>query len=145
MDIESDLSFCGLSLWVEGREFPDTSDYWDGNWLVIRAEMKASGAFVKCGGPILMTADVEQFRDDVAKMVSTLTGKATLTGLEPGINMTLEMRGRGHVEGVVEITPDHLNQHHRFKVEADQSYLPALISSCDAILTRFPVTNAQKR
>ena len=92
-----------------------------------------------------MTADVEQFRDDVAKMVSTLTGKATLTGLEPGINMTLEMRGRGHVEGVVEITPDHLNQNHRFKVEADRSYLPVLVSSCDTILTRFPVTNAQKR
>ena len=145
MDTEPDLSFFGLSLWVKDREFPDASDYWDGNWLVIRAKMKASGASVECGGPILMTADVERFRDDVAKMVSTLAGEATLTGLEPGINMILKMRGRGHVEGVIEITPDHLNQHHCFKVEADQSHLPALVSSCDAILSRFPVTNAPTR
>ena len=141
MDIEPDLDFCGLSLWVEGREFPEA----DGNWLVVRAEMRASGAFVKCSGPILTTVDVEQFRDDVADMISTLAGEATLTGLEPGINITLKMLGRGRVEGVIEITPDHLNQDHRFIVEADQSYLPALISSCDAILSRFPVMNASKR
>ena len=141
MNDEPDLSFCGLSVWVEDREFPDASDYWDGNWLVIRAKMKASGASVESGGPILMTTDVERFRDDLVVMASTLAGKAILTGLEPGINMTLEMCGRGHVEGVIEITPDHLNQQHRFKVEADQSYLPALVSSCDAILSRFPVTN----
>ena len=145
MDDEPDLSFCGLTLWVEDREFPEASDYWDGNWLIIRGTMKASGALVECGGPILTTADVERFRDDVAKMISTLAGEATLTGLEPGINMTLEMCGRGHVEGVIEITPDHLNQQHRFKVEADQSYLPALVSSCDAILSKFPVTNAPTR
>lgn len=142
MDNEPDLNFCGLSLWVRHRQFPDASDYWDGNWLVIRAKMEASGARVEFGGSILMTADVERFRDELAKMVSALAGEATLTGLEPGINMILEMRGKGDVEGVIEITPDHLNQHHRFKVEADQSYLPALVSSCDAILSRFPVINA---
>ena len=81
MDTEPDLSFFGLSLWVKDREFPDASDYWDGNWLVIRAKMKASGASVECGGPILMTADVERFRDDVAKMVSTLAGEATPDGI----------------------------------------------------------------
>lgn len=142
MDTEPDLTFCGLSLWVQGREFPAASDYWDGNWLVIRAEMKASGAFVECGGPILMTGDVERFRNGVVGMVTTLSGEAALEGFEPGIRLALRMRGRGHVEGVVDITPDHLNQQHRFNVEADQSFLPALVSSCDAILNRFPATNA---
>lgn len=145
MNAEPDLTFCGLSIWVEGREFPDASDYWDGNWLVVRAEMKASGALVECGGPILMTGDVERFRDGVAEMFTTLAGEAALEELEPGIKLTLRMRGKGHVEGVVDMTPDHLNQQHRFNVEADQSYLPALVSSCNAILGRFPVTNAPER
>jgi hypothetical protein len=142
MDVEPDLSFCGLSLWVHDRQFPSATDYWDGNWLMISAKMKATGAYVECGGPILMTADIERFRDGLSAMVSTLTGEAVLTGLEPGLNVTLKMRSRGHVEGVIEITPDHLNQLHRFDVEADQSYLPALVLSCEAILGAFPVTNA---
>ena len=142
MSAEPDLTFCGLSVWVKGREFPDSSDYWDGNWLVIRAEMKASGALVECAGPLLTTGDLERFRDEVAEMVTALAGEAALEGLEPGIKLIVRMLSRGHVEGVVDITPDHLNQQHRFNVEADQSYLPALVSSCDAILGRFPVTNA---
>ncbi|MDR6135773.1 hypothetical protein QE361_002772 [Sphingomonas sp. SORGH_AS802] len=86
-----------------------------------------------------MTGDVERFRDEIVAMVTTLAGGAALEGLEPGIKLTVRMRGRGHVEGVVDINPDHLNQQHRFNVEANQSYLRALILSCDAILASFPV------
>lgn len=143
METDPDLSFCGLSLWVRQRQFPDAADYWDGNWLTVSVTMEASGAFVRCGGPILTTADIEWFRNGVAAMAATLKGEAELIGLEPGLNVKLTMRdGRGHVDGVIEITPDHLNQQHRFKVEFDQSYLPALVLSCDTILTTFPVTNA---
>jgi hypothetical protein len=52
------------------------------------------------------------------------------------------MAPRGGVEGDVEITPDHLTQRHRFTLELDQSYLPGLIASCDAILDRLPVVSA---
>jgi hypothetical protein len=107
--------------------------------------MDASDARVKCDGPILMTTDIKQFRDQLTVMVDTLAGEATLMGLEPELNVVLKMQKRGHVEGVIEITPDHLNQHHRFTVEADQSYLPALVLSCDAILERFPVINTNEK
>jgi len=145
MVTEPDLRFCGLSLYVDRRQFPDASDYWDGNWLMIRVRMETLGALVECAGPILMTADIERFRDQLKAMADTLAGEATLAGLEPELNMTLKMKQRGHVVGVVEITPDHLNQQHRFQVEADQSYLPALILSCNTILSRFPVINTSER
>jgi hypothetical protein len=145
METEPDLSFCGLSLWVTGREFPDAPDYWDGNWLMIRAKMEAPGASVECGGPCLTTLDVELFRNGIAAMYSTLSGEAVLTGLEPEISVTLKMCGRGQVEGQIEITPDHINQQHRFTVEADQTYLPELMRACDSILNAFPVKNASNR
>ncbi len=112
---------------------------------MIRVRMEAHGAHVEFAGPILMTADFERFRDQLVAMVDTLTGEATLASLEPQLNMVLKMQQRGHVLGMVEITPDHLSQHHRFQVEADQSYLPALISSCNTILSRFPVINTSDR
>jgi len=57
--------------------------------------------------------------------------------------MALTMRGMGHVEAAIEITADHINQHHRFHVDADQSYLPGLIRSCDPILSKFPVVGKE--
>ena len=112
---------------------------------MVRAGMEANGARVMCEGPILMTTDIKQFRDQVASMVDTLAGEAILMGLEPELNVVLRAQKLGHIEGIIEITPDHLSQHHRFVVEADQSYLPALVLSCDAILDRFPVIDEDKQ
>jgi len=141
MTNDPDLCFCGFSLWVDGRQFAQASDYWDSNWLMIRAEAKANSSRVRCEGAILMTGDIKQFRDQLAAMVDTLVGEAVLGELEPELSVVLRCQKLGRVEGIIQITPDHLSQHHRFIFEADQSYLPALILSCDAILDRFPVIN----
>ena len=106
---------------------------------MVRASMEARGALIKCDGAILTTMDIKQFRDQLAAMVETLQGEASLEPLEPELKMVFKMQSRGHLEATVEITPDHLTQHHRFVVDADQSYLPALVASCDDILTRFPI------
>ncbi|WP_068074602.1 WapI family immunity protein [Novosphingobium lentum] len=145
MSNNPDLCFLGFSLWIDQREYPAASDYFDGNWLTVRARMEASGAYVECGGPVLMTTDIKQFRDELLAMVDTLSGEATLKGLEPAISVVLTMQRLGRVEGLIELTPDHLNQHHRFTVEADQSYLPELVRSCDAMLERFPIVDATAR
>ncbi|HEY0115950.1 MAG TPA: hypothetical protein VGB54_09530, partial [Allosphingosinicella sp.] len=129
----------GLSIWVVGRQFPDARDFWDGNWLVLRARMEAPGATVQCEGPFLMASDVERFRNELAAASETLAGEATLGSVEPNLTVKLEVRRLGQVTGEVEITPEHLSQFHRFTLELDQSYLPAMVDSCDALLDRFPV------
>ena len=58
MTDDPDLHFCGFSLWVDGREFPNAPDYGDGNWLMIRARMETPGAWVECRGSILRTTDI---------------------------------------------------------------------------------------
>ena len=72
-------------------------------------------------------------------MNADLAGEAELAGYEPDLKVTLKMQRLGHLEAEVEITPDHLSQFHRFSLDLDQSYLPALITSCDAILASYPV------
>lgn len=139
METEPDLRLGGLSIWVAGRQFPDASDYWDGNWLVIRARMDAPGATVQCQGPILMASDIARFRDELAVASKTLAGEATLGSLEPELTVKVKVRRLGQVSVEVEISPDHLSQSHRFTMDLDQSYLPAVTTSCDAILERFPV------
>jgi len=72
-------------------------------------------------------------------MYEKLAGEAELSGYEPNLKLTLRATSLGRVTGEVEMTPDHLSQYHRFELGVDQSYLPALIASCDAILDEFPV------
>lgn len=141
-EIEPDLKLVGLSIWVDGRQFPDNSDYYDGNWLNVRVRMEAPSATVKCAGAILMTSDFMRFQDQLISVNTALVGEAELAGCEPNLKVTLKMQRLGHLEVEVEITPDNLNQFHRFSLDLDQSYLPALITSCDAILERYPVIGA---
>jgi hypothetical protein len=138
-DGEPDLKIFGLSVWVDGREFPDSSEYYDGNWLKVEAQVEVSGAKVRCAGPILMTSDLQRFRDKLIDVNATLAGEATLSSYEPNLKVTLKIMSLGHVEAEVEITPDHLNQFHRFSFELDQSYLPNVIQSCEAILAHYPI------
>jgi hypothetical protein len=144
MSDQPDLRFRGFSLWVDQRQVLKASDDLDGNWLVVRARMEASGARVECEGPVLEITDIKRFREQLAAMVAASSGKATLAGSEPEINVVLALGKMGRVEGDIELTADHLNQEHRFSVEADQSYLPRLIQSCDSILERFPVVEARE-
>jgi hypothetical protein len=142
MTTDTNLQLHGLSIYVGGREFPNASDYWDGNWLIVRASMEAKGARVDCAGPILRTTDFKRFRDELRIMAETLAGTATLSGLELELNVVFKMVSRGRMEVEVEITPDHLTQSHNFSMELDQSYLPPLITFCESILEKFPVMGA---
>lgn len=136
---EPDILVGGLSIWVERRQYPDASDYWDGNWLIIRARMEQFGAKVEIQSPGLMTVDFKRFHEELTSASITLSGEARLLSLEPDLKVTLAVERLGRVAVEVEITPDHLSQFHRFEFHLDQTYLPPLIRACEAILERFPV------
>jgi hypothetical protein len=72
-------------------------------------------------------------------MNETLTGAASLSGLESNLKLTLTADRLGHIRSEVVITPDPATESHRFETGFDQTFLPGLIASCDAIMERFPV------
>jgi hypothetical protein len=140
---EPDLKLVGLRLWVHGREFPDSSDYWDGNWLSITARVEASGALVEIGGPLIRNTEIQAFARELGALSAKLSGVAELKCVEPGLHVSLSAYdGLGHIGIAVSITPDQLNQFHKFEFGFDQTYLPALIAGCEAILARFPIVGS---
>jgi hypothetical protein len=139
MTADPDLVLDGLSIWVLDREFPEATNGWDEEWLSVRATMRGIGSSVTTEGMILMTTDFKRFRDQLATLHAAMGGEACLSGYEPNLKVTLSADKRGGVPGQIEITADHLSESHRFEIGIDQSYLPALVASCDAILERFPV------
>ena len=136
---EPDLKLDGFSLWVLGREFPANDDYWDGNWLRVKARMRAKGAAVEVEGPILRIPDLIELRDQLLKLQETLQGTAELSPLEPELHVLMTGQGLGHIAVRVSITPDQMTQTHAFEVETDQSYLPPFVDSLDRLLSDYTV------
>ncbi len=136
-----DPDFCigGFELWIYGRQFPDSDDYWDGNWLDVIARCTAASSVVEAAGCILHLAELHGLMAECKQIYDTLAGEAKLECLEPNIGLKIKMKNGGHCELTVSITPDHLYQEHSFIFDLDQSYLPPLIKSLELILHSYPV------
>lgn len=136
---DPDIKLAGLSIWVHQRQFPNSTDYWDGNWLVVTASCEASGAIVWTKGPIIHLPEIERLMTSAQQMHASLSGTAELGCIEPELDFRLNMTGQGRIEMEVNITSDHLVQEHCFRFELDQSYLPKLVNDCAKVLAKYPV------
>jgi hypothetical protein len=129
----------GLSLWVLGKAFPESVEWYDGSWLEVRAECVAPGATVTASGPLLTAEDLARLLAGMEAMHRWETSTAELRPLEPDLVVSLTGSSRGRLRIDVRITPDSLTQEHRFFFDADLAYLSDPIAQCREILRRFPV------
>jgi hypothetical protein len=136
---EPDLTIAGLRLWVHRREFPEATDYWDGNWVVVTAVCRALDTMIRVSGPILHLGELAAFLGDCEQLHSTLDGKAELDCTEPNLRVVLQVERRSHVAVTVDITPDHLAQEHRIRFDLDRTHLPSILTSCRELLVRYPI------
>jgi hypothetical protein len=137
---EPDLRIHHLSIWVFGRAFPESRDFWDGNWLVVRAEYSSESSTVIASGTILHLSEIERLLKGCEPMYSKLKGVATLDCVEPNLFVRLVVvDGSGHVDLSIKITPDHLIEQHTYSERIDQSFLPAIIAGCQRVLATYPV------
>jgi hypothetical protein len=139
------LQLDGLRIWIHGRQFPDSVDFWDGNWLNITANCATTGSSVWVSGPRIHLSELETWYNEATQLHGTLTGEAALKCLEPELNVLLKAKPLGHIAMTVQITPDHLKESHRFQFEMDQSYLPALLRQLKAILAEYPIRDPRQQ
>jgi hypothetical protein len=136
----TDLSVAGFQLWVHGRQYESSQDYWDGNWLNVLACCSAKGASVQASGAILTAFDIDGFGHSLRKLYDGSASEASLSPVEPELSIRIRSRDRlGHREMIVKITPDNINQNHKFTFELDQSFLLPIITQCEAIIQKFPI------
>lgn len=133
-----DFMIAGLRVWVFGRQYGDSQDFWDGNWVNVLVHCAAGGAQVETSGPILHLSSLAQWLDQTRELHRTLNGSAELGSIEPNLSAKIALED-GHGSLVVDITPDHLTQQHRFIFEVDQSYLPELIGGLVSVLSHYPL------
>lgn len=84
-----------LSVHVTRREFPEASDYWDGNWVYATIQIRA-GAFRGEYEALLRTDELASFRDQLATLHAALNGCATFETMEHWLRVDIQGDGRGH-------------------------------------------------
>ena len=137
-----DLNMNRFKLWIHGRQYPNSDDFWDGNWLNISAYCGKSGASVYTNGAIVHLSEIEKWQNLCQDLNQSLSGIAELEFIEPNLVFKIELqKGSGSLE--IRITPDHMNQDHRFTFEFDQSYLSSIILDCKEILKKFPIRDKE--
>jgi len=139
LDPSPDLKLAGLALWIVGREFEQGVDYWDANWLYVRARVEMPGACVEAEGTWLRADELESFADQLEVALRDLRGSAELLCMEPHLGVTVKIGTRGDATATVDLTPDLINQSHQFVFDIDQSYLAETLAGCQRIISRFPV------
>ena len=137
---EPQIELAGLKIWVHARQFPDLEDYWDGNWIIVTVHCHSPGADVWIRhNPCVHLPELEGWRDAVADMRTTLSGKAKLDCMEPYLRVDLTMQTLGHILMEVQITPNNVREEHKFKFEIDQNYLDLLLTQCSAVLAEYAI------
>jgi len=137
---EPDLAIAGLHIWIHGRQYPDSSDFDDMNWLRVTAYCIYPNAMVRTHGSIIQLSELSTLLKECEHLYKTLQGKAELRCLEPNLGVELVSETLGHIKVLLSITPDNHTESHRFFDGIDQSYLPPLIASIRTILKRFEFT-----
>ena len=89
------IRLAGLQIWVHSRQFPESDDYWDGNWINVTAHCGAKGADVWTSGSIIHLPEIKRWADACEKMHATLSGEANLECMEPWLLVELRMRCNG--------------------------------------------------
>jgi hypothetical protein len=139
-----DLKLGPLAVWVHGRQFEDSQDFWDGNWLRVTVHCGAKGGEVTISGTFVRVTELIAWAKECQGLLDNVSDTAELPTLEPNLTVEMKLDQLGHVE-TVEISPDHLTQEHTFWFEVGLSDLPPLISAINGIAGRFPERGVTER
>jgi hypothetical protein len=132
-----------IALTLKGRERPDSTDYWDANWLVCTAEVAAS-TFRGSVDSSLITEDLVQFHQQVQQLYERPGGEAELTTMEGWLTLRLTGDGRGHVEATCRLRDPAASANTlECCLNLDQSYLPPLLRQLATVLKTYPVLHGQ--
>jgi hypothetical protein len=129
---------------MHGRQFPESMDYWDGNWLRATAYCTYADSTVRVHGSIIHLGEVVGLLRSCERLYQTLDGRAGLDCIEPSLRVELVAETGGHIRVAISITPDHMSEAHRFTDGFDQTYLPPVIAACKRIIERYPVREAEQ-
>jgi hypothetical protein len=138
-----DISFGGakherVAIDVRGYERAATGGYYDDNWLTVSIAV-AAGAFRGKVDAAFQVAELVAFRNDLAALYKTLTGRAALRTMEEQLSLDFEGNGLGSVEMRGEILDQPgIGNRLEFALSLDQTQIGAALAQLERVLSDVP-------
>lgn len=128
-----------IEIAVNSRSHPQSSDYWDGNWIASTIKIEIPGYKAQFNAD-LRTDELRDFVNELKEMDKKLKGKANLVNLDGYLELEAELDIRGRISWIAETCyPAGMGAVLKFDFYSDQSYLKGIINEIEAILSVFPV------
>ena len=131
---------CRVDVYVRGRMLPQSTDYWDCNWLESDIVVDV-GAFHGKIAAALRIDELQRFRRELEVVYLTVAGTAHLASLEEWITLDVQVDAFGHVgvDGQIRDQPGTGNRLLFHIAELDQTDLPPVIEGLTAIEAAYPI------
>ena len=129
------LNLAGFEMTILGRQFPDSHDVWDGNWLNVVCKYQNSEAT----GPFLSVGEIADFQ---SKLKQTKAGKidyAEVEIMEPELSLALSNTADRQMLFKVQLLPDDKKQFEHCEFKINQNEIAAAIEQCQTILQAYPL------
>lgn len=121
------------------RRHPNTTDYWDINWIDSKINVEIPGYLVQFHAS-LRTDELSEFLQELKLMNRNLKGKAILSNLDRYIHFECKMNPLGKLNWSGKTCfPAGFGSVLTFEFKSDQSYLERLIKELNVILEVYPV------
>jgi hypothetical protein len=128
-----------LSVTPVRRAHPDSTEFWDGNWLIAHVEVRA-GAFQGAFEADLRADEFQDFAEKLQALQGASEGAAVFESVEGWVILRLVLDQRGVLEGSCEVRDDPaLGASLRFGLTVSQVRRLDVLDELGEILRTFPV------
>jgi hypothetical protein len=114
-------------------------DYWDGNWLDAKIELRAGG-FRGRFHAYLRGEELKTFHDALNRLYAFAATEADFETMEEQLRIKIKGDGLGHFEAAC-VAEDKAGIGNRlsFSLNFDQTEIPIILSGLESVMKEFPV------
>jgi hypothetical protein len=135
-----DLQIADLQIWIQGRQFPDSSDYWDGNWLYCTLHCGSPDSDVWLRkDPFIHVPELQRFYRSLTDFLHSKSGTARLETMEDNLTLTLEAANSQDIRMDVFITPNAPVEDHHYALNVSHEQVEELLRQLNDILRHYPI------
>jgi hypothetical protein len=134
-----------LQILIDNYAYPDSNDFWDGNWLNTRIIIKA-GAFSGNYKAQLRNVDFLDFKNGLKNLYIKLDGYASFSCIEDYLQIKIKGDGLGHFSAdcIAIDNPGIYGHKLEFNIDFDQTEISAMTKILDLIITVFPIKQIEQ-
>lgn len=127
-----------VEILILDREFPDATDFWDGNWLNANVTLRTPH-FHGTYRTWIRTVELEDFRNALNRLARNEVPAAEFTTMEEQLHLRGRLERRGAVAWTVRGCGDDREAELTFSFETDNASIVKVANELGMILEQYPV------